>query len=289
MRQLKITKQITNRDQGSLDKYLNDIAKEPMISPQREIELARRIREGDEAAMHELTKANLRFVVSVAKQYQSQGLTLSDLISEGNVGLIKAAQRFDETRGFKFISYAVWWIRQNILASLSDKGRIVRLPQNKISAMLKVRNAYAILEQEFERQPTAAEIADHLDMKPQDVELVIKSTLTAASLDNPVNKDDSGSMTMGDLMENTDSEAPDEGLQRESLLGDIESCLDVLSFREAAIISHSFGLDGRQPLSNSEMGELFDLTAERVRQIREGALRRLRYTKRNEVLLKYLN
>lgn len=289
MRQLKITKQITNRDQGALDKYLYDIAKEPMISPQREIELARLIREGDEAALHELTKANLRFVVSVAKQYQNQGLTLSDLISEGNVGLIKAAQRFDETRGFKFISYAVWWIRQNILASMSDKGRMVRLPQNKISAMLKVRSAYAVLEQEFERAPTSAEIGDYLDMRVQDVDLVIKSAVRTASLDNPINRDDNGSVTMGDLIESADTESPDEGLEKESLMGDIESCLSILSFREQAIITHSFGLDGRQALSNTEMGELFDLTAERVRQIREGAMRRLRYTERNEVLLKYLN
>ena len=289
MRQLKITKQITNRDDGTLDKYLADIGKEPLITPQREIELARMIKTGDQDALHELTKANLRFVVSVAKQYQNQGLSLSDLISEGNLGLIKAAERFDETRGFKFISYAVWWIRQNILAALSDKARIVRLPQNKISAMLKVRDAYSRLEQELERAPTASEIGGYLDMKVQDVELIIKSAMKASSLDSPVNKDDNGSMTISDMIENMDTERPDEGLQRESLMGDIGFCMDKLSFRERAVISYSFGLNGMQPMSNSEMAEIFDLTAERVRQIREVALRRLRNTQRNEVLVKYLS
>ena len=289
MRQLKITKQITNRDDGTLDKYLADIGKEPLITPQREIELARMIKTGDQDALHELTKANLRFVVSVAKQYQNQGLSLSDLISEGNLGLIKAAERFDETRGFKFISYAVWWIRQNILAALSDKARIVRLPQNKISAMLKVRDAYSRLEQEFERAPTASEIGGYLDMKVQDVELIIKSAMKASSLDTPINKDDNGSMTISDMIENMDTERPDEGLQRESLMGDIGFCMDKLSFRERAVISYSFGLNGMQPMSNAEMGEIFDLTAERVRQIREVALRRLRNTQRNEVLVKYLS
>jgi len=289
MRQLKITKQITNRDDGTLDKYLADIGKEPLITPQREIELARMIKKGDQDALHELTKANLRFVVSVAKQYQNQGLSLSDLISEGNLGLIKAAERFDETRGFKFISYAVWWIRQNILAALSDKARIVRLPQNKISAMLKVRDAYSRLEQEFERAPTASEIGGYLDMKVQDVELIIKSAMKASSLDSPVNKDDNGSMTISDMIENMDTERPDEGLQRESLMGDIGFCMDKLSYREKAVISYSFGLNGMQPMSNAEMGEIFDLTAERVRQIREVALRRLRNTQRNEVLVKYLS
>tara|TARA_A100001391_G_scaffold198890_1_gene181107 strand:+ start:11447 stop:12316 length:870 start_codon:yes stop_codon:yes gene_type:complete len=289
MRQLKITKQITNRDDGTLDKYLADIAREPLITPQREIELARMIKTGDQDALHELTKANLRFVVSVAKQYQNQGLSLSDLISEGNLGLIKAAQRFDETRGFKFISYAVWWIRQNILAALSDKARIVRLPQNKISAMLKVRDAFSRLEQELERAPTASEIAESLDMKVQDIELIVKSALKASSLDNPLNKDDNGSMTMADMIENIDTERPDEGLQRESLMGDIGFCMDKLSFRERAVICYSFGLNGVQPMSNAEMAEMFDLSSERVRQIREMALRRLRNTERNEVLVKYLN
>lgn len=289
MRQLKITKQITNRDDGTLDKYLADIAKEELITPQREIELARKIKTGDQDALHELTKANLRFVVSVAKQYQNQGLSLSDLISEGNLGLIKAAQRFDETRGFKFISYAVWWIRQNILAALSDKARIVRLPQNKISAMLKVRDAFSRLEQELERAPTASEIAESLDMKVQDIELIVKSALKASSLDSPLNKDDNGSMTMADMIENIDTERPDEGLQRESLMGDIGFCMDKLSFRERAVICYSFGLNGVQPMSNAEMAEMFDLSSERVRQIREMALRRLRHTERNEVLVKYLN
>ena len=289
MRQLKITKQITNRDDGTLDKYLADIAREPLITPQREIELARMIKTGDQDALHELTKANLRFVVSVAKQYQNQGLSLSDLISEGNLGLIKAAQRFDETRGFKFISYAVWWIRQNILAALSDKARIVRLPQNKISAMLKVRDAFSRLEQELERAPTASEIAESLDMKVQDIELIVKSALKASSLDSPLNKDDNGSMTMADMIENIDTERPDEGLQRESLMGDIGFCMDKLSFRERAVICYSFGLNGVQPMSNAEMAKMFDLSSERVRQIREMALRRLRNTERNEVLVKYLN
>tara|TARA_A100001391_G_scaffold162956_1_gene122081 strand:- start:972 stop:1841 length:870 start_codon:yes stop_codon:yes gene_type:complete len=289
MRQLKISKQITDRSDGILDKYLADIAREDMVSAEEEAELARKIRGGDQEALEKLTRANLRFVVSVAKQYQNQGLTLSDLINEGNLGLIRAASRFDETRGFKFISYAVWWIRQNILAALSDKGRMVRLPQNKIAMLLKLKSSFAKLEQDLEREPTALELAMDLDMRVADVELILKSAAKHSSLDMPVSKDDSASMTMGDFMENLDTLCPDQGLQDEGLRDDIKMCLDSLTGREAAIIRCAFGLNGIQPMSNSEMGEHFDLSPERVRQIKELALRRLRRTNRTEVLVKYLN
>jgi RNA polymerase primary sigma factor len=236
-----------------------------------------------------LTRANLRFVVSVAKQYQNQGLSLSDLINEGNLGLIRAASRFDETRGFKFISYAVWWIRQNILAALSDKARMVRLPQNKIAVLLKLKNSYAKLEQDLEREPTTLELAIDLDMRLEDIELILKSSYKHSSLDMPVSKDDSASMTMGDFIENLDTLAPDQGLQDEGLRSDIKMCLESLSGREAAIITYAFGLNGIPPMSNSEMGEEFELSPERVRQIKELALRKLRRANRTEVLVKYLN
>tara|TARA_B100000963_G_scaffold44223_2_gene32981 strand:+ start:5648 stop:6514 length:867 start_codon:yes stop_codon:yes gene_type:complete len=288
MRQLKISKQITDRS-GVVDRYLVDIAKESMVSAEEEAELARKIRGGDQEALEKLTKANLRFVVSVAKQYQNQGLTLSDLISEGNLGLIRAASRFDETRGFKFISYAVWWIRQNILAALSDKGRMVRLPQNKIAIMLKLKSSFAKLEQDLEREPTALELAIDLDMRVADVELILKSAAKHSSLDMPVSKDDSASMTIGDFIQNLDTLAPDEGLQNEGLCDDIKMCLDTLTGREASIIRCAFGLNGIQPMSNSEMGERFELSPERVRQIKELALRKLRRANRTDVLVKYLN
>jgi len=288
MRQLKISKQITNRSEGNLDKYLNDVAKEDMISVAEEAELARRIRNGDKEALDKLTKANLRFVVSVAKQYQNQGLSLPDLINEGNLGLIRAAQRFDETRGFKFISYAVWWIRQNILAAISDKGRLVRLPQNKVAAMLKIKQCYSRLEQRYERPPTAMEIANELDMREEDIELIIRSSFSHLSIDKPVNEDNSASMLMSDFMENKDTPSPDTGLLDEGLSQDIQDCLSSLTNREAMIITRSFGLNGTQPMSTTEMGELFDLSPERVRQIRESGMRRLRNAKRNHVLLKYV-
>jgi len=243
MRQLKISKQITDRS-GVVDRYLVDIAREDMVSAEEEAELARKIRGGDQQALDKLTRANLRFVVSVAKQYQNQGLSLSDLINEGNLGLIRAASRFDETRGFKFISYAVWWIRQNILAALSDKARMVRLPQNKIAMLLKLKAAFAKLEQNLEREPTALELAVELDMSVKDVELILKSAAKHSSLDMPVSKDDSASMTMGDFIENLDTLAPDEGLQNEGLRDDIKMCLDTLTGREASIIRCAFGLNG---------------------------------------------
>ncbi len=288
MRQLKISKQITDRS-GVVDRYLVDIAREDMVSAEEEAELARKIRGGDQQALDKLTRANLRFVVSVAKQYQNQGLSLSDLINEGNLGLIRAASRFDETRGFKFISYAVWWIRQNILAALSDKARMVRLPQNKIAMLLKLKTAFAKLEQNLEREPTALELAVELDMSVKDVELILKSAAKHSSLDMPVSKDDSASMTMGDFIENLDTLAPDEGLQNEGLRDDIKMCLDTLTGREASIIRCAFGLNGIQPMSNSEMGERFELSPERVRQLKELALRKLRRANRTEVLVKYLN
>lgn len=288
MRQLKITQQITDRTQPSLDRYLSDISKEDMITVDEEIELTRRIKKGDKKALDELTRANLRFVVSVAKQYQNQGLSLPDLISEGNLGLIRAAGRFDETRGFKFISYAVWWIRQNILSALSDHARLVRLPQNKIGALIKIKNAYSRLEQHYERPPTDAEIADELDMTVVDVRLVLKNSNRHLSLDTPVSKEDSSSDKMGDFMPDESSLQPDKPLDDDSLKQEIEACLKWLTPRESATLRMSFGLDGFYPRSNTEIAEIFDLSSERVRQIRDRALKRLKHSSRHAVLATYL-
>ena len=287
MRQLKISKQVTNRDTPSLDKYLTEIGKVKLITAQEEVELARRIKDGDNDALEALCKANLRFVVSVAKQYQGQGLSLPDLISEGNVGLIKAAGRFDETRGFKFISYAVWWIRQQILQSLAEQARIVRLPLNKIGSINKINKAFAKLEQEHERPPTAHELAELLEMTLEEVKTSLNNTGKHLSMDAPLREgEDSG--TLMDLMKNHDLPDPMEALMTDSLKLEIERSLDALSTREADVIRLYFGLKGNQPHTLEEIGQKFDLTRERVRQIKEKAIRRLKHTGRSRTLQAYL-
>ncbi|MBK9275983.1 MAG: RNA polymerase sigma factor RpoD/SigA [Flavobacteriales bacterium] len=287
MRQLKITKQVTNRDTPSLDKYLTEIGKVKLITAEEEVELARRIKEGDNDALEALCKANLRFVVSVSKQYQGQGLSLPDLISEGNLGLIKAAKRFDETRGFKFISYAVWWIRQQILQSLAEQARIVRLPLNKIGSINKINKAFARLEQEHERPPTAHELAEVLEMTLEEVKTSLNNTGKHLSMDAPLREgEDSG--TMLDLMKNQDLPDPEEALMTDSLRLEIERSLDALSSREADVIRLYFGLKGNQPHTLEEIGQKFDLTRERVRQIKEKAIRRLKHTGRSRTLRAYL-
>jgi RNA polymerase primary sigma factor len=275
MRQLKIAKQITSRETVSLDKYLQEIGKVNLITVEEEVELAKKIREGDAAALEKLTNANLRFVVSVSKQYQNQGLSLPDLINEGNLGLIKAALRFDETRGFKFISYAVWWIRQSILQALAEQARIVRLPLNKIGSINRINKAFAMLEQEFEREPTPDEIAHILDMNVDDIKESMRSIGRHVSMDAPISTDeDSGSMY--DLMEAIDSPCPDRELEIESLKKEIERALLSISTKEAEIIRLFYGLNGSVPLSLDEIAEKFELSRERVRQIKEKAIRRLK-------------
>lgn len=288
MRQLKITKQVTNRDTPSLDKYLQEIGKVKLITAAEEVELARRIKQGDNDALEQLAKANLRFVVSVAKQYQGQGLSLPDLISEGNLGLIKAASRFDETRGFKFISYAVWWIRQQILQSLAEQARIVRLPLNKIGSINKINKAFARLEQEHERPPTAQELAEVLEMTLEEVKTSLNNTSRHVSMDAPL-RDDGDSGTMMDLLANEDSLSPVDNLMHDSLRQEIERSLSTLTGREADVIRLYFGLNGNQPHTLEEVGQKFDLTRERVRQIKEKAIRRIKHTNRSGVLQAYLH
>lgn len=275
MRQLRITKQITNRDTASLDKYLQEISKESLITAEEEVELARRIREGDQVALDKLTKANLRFVVSVSKQYQNQGLGLPDLINEGNLGLIKAATRFDETRGFKFISYAVWWIRQSILQALAEQARIVRLPLNKIGSINKINQAYRFLEQELERPPSYREIAELLEISKKEVEQALKNAQRHVSMDAPLPGDDED-RNMYDTLTPEENDSPEFELLEESLRKEIERCLNILNPREADIIRHYYGLSGLHALTLEEIGEKFDLTRERVRQIKEKGLRRLK-------------
>lgn len=287
MRQLKITKQVTNRDTPSLDKYLQEIGRVKLITAEEEVELAVKIKAGDDEALEKLAKANLRFVVSVAKQYQGQGLSLPDLISEGNLGLIKAAKRFDETRGFKFISYAVWWIRQQILQSLAEQARIVRLPLNKIGSINKINKAFAKLEQEHERPPTANELADLLEMTLEEVKTSMSNTGRHLSMDAPLREgDDSG--TMMDVLQNAEQPSPLETLMTDSLRNEIERSLGSLSGREADVIRFYFGLNGNQPHTLEEIGKKFDLTRERVRQIKEKAIKRLKHTSRSVVLRAYL-
>jgi RNA polymerase primary sigma factor len=288
MRQLKITKQITNRETASLDKYLQEIAREGMISPEEEVELARRIKEGDQRALDRLTRANLRFVVSVSKQYQNQGLTLPDLINEGNLGLIKAAKRFDETRGFKFISYAVWWIRQAILQALAEQSRIVRLPLNKIGSINRINKVYAELEQELRREPTPEEIAEVLELPVEEIKDAIRNTGKHLSMDAPLKADEESSTSMLDLMQSELMPKPDEELMRESLAKEVERALTTLNKREADILRYYYGLGGVYPLTLEEIGYKFDLTRERVRQIKEKAVRRLRQSARKKVLQNYL-
>ncbi|MDG4946992.1 sigma-70 family RNA polymerase sigma factor [Weeksellaceae bacterium KMM 9713] len=286
MRQLKITKQVTNRETASLDKYLQEIGKVDLITAEEEVELAQRIKAGDKVALEKLTKANLRFVVSVAKQYQNQGLSLPDLINEGNLGLIKAAQRFDETRGFKFISYAVWWIRQSILQALAEQSRIVRLPLNKIGSINKINKAYASLEQEHERAPSAEEISDQLDMTEEDVKESMKNSGRHVSMDAPLVEGEDSNLY--DVLRSGESPNPDKELMIESLRVEIERSLQTLTPREADLIRLYFGLNGNHPMTLEEIGETFDLTRERVRQIKEKAIRRLKHTSRSKILKTYL-
>ena len=286
MRQLKISKQVTNRETASLDKYLQEIGREELITANEEVVLAQRIKQGDMAALEKLTKANLRFVVSVAKQYQNQGLSLPDLINEGNLGLIKAAQRFDETRGFKFISYAVWWIRQSILQALAEQSRIVRLPLNKIGTINKINKAFAQLEQEFEREPDAHEIATMLDMPDTEVKDSLRHTGRHVSMDAPIVTDEDTNLY--DLYANEESERPDKGLQFESLNIEIERAIATLTPRERDVLKFYFGLNGAAQLTLDEIGDKFGLTRERVRQIKEKAIRRLKHGSRSRNLKSYL-
>lgn len=288
MRQLKITQQITNRETASLDKYLTEIGRVGLITAEEEVELARRIKEGDHHALATMVKANLRFVVSVSKQYQNQGLSLPDLINEGNLGLIKAAQRFDETRGFKFISYAVWWIRQSILQALAEQARIVRLPLNKIGNINKINRAYAKLEQEFEREPSVDELAAVLEISEEDIKQNIKNNRRHVSMDAPLPGADDDDRNLYDTMEGTEETNPERDLLNESLRKEIERSLSTLAPREADVIRLYFGLTGAHPMTLEEIGEVFDLTRERVRQIKEKGIRRLRHTSRSRTLKAYL-
>jgi RNA polymerase primary sigma factor len=288
MRQLKITKQVTNRETASLDKYLQEIGRVELISAEEEVELARRIKAGDRKALERLTKANLRFVVSVSKQYQNQGLTLSDLINEGNVGLIKAAERFDETRGFKFISYAVWWIRQSILQALAEQARIVRLPLNKIGTINKINRAFSELEQKFERPPSAEELAEFLECTTEEVKQSLSNTSRHISMDAPLVESDESSSSMYDVLLNETMPSPEQDLVVESLRTEIERSLNTLTPREGDVVRLNYGLNGRTALTLEEIGERFDLTRERVRQIKEKAIRRLKHTARSRMLKTYL-
>jgi RNA polymerase primary sigma factor len=286
MRQLKIIKQVTHREDPSVDKYLHEISKEDLLSAEQEVELARRIKENDEEALEKLIRANLRFVVSVAKQYQHQGLSLPDLINEGNLGLIKAATRFDETRGFKFISYAVWWIRQSILQALAEQARIVRLPLNKIGSVSKINKALIELEQQHEREPSVQEIAMVLKLAPEEVKEALKLTSKPLSMDVPLNEEDEDSIY--EVIESEETPPPDENLMNESLNREIERALSSLTEREARIIKLYYGLGNKHPFTLEEIGEEINLTRERVRQIKEKAIKRLKHATRNKILKTYL-
>jgi len=286
MRQLKISKQITNRESQSLDKYLQEIGKVDLLTPDEEVLLAQRIKEGDQFALEKLTKANLRFVVSVAKQYQNQGLSLGDLINEGNLGLIKAAKRFDETRGFKFISYAVWWIRQSILQALAEQSRIVRLQLNRVGSLNKISKSFSELEQKFEREPSPEEIAEVLELTTAEVVDTLKISGRHVSVDAPFVQGEENRLL--DVLENEDEEYPDTGLMNDSLRKEVQRALSTLTKREADVITLYFGLNGEHSLTLEEIGEKFNLTRERVRQIKEKAIRRLRHTSRSKALKPYL-
>ena len=287
MRQLKITKSITNRESQSLEKYLQEIGKVELISSEEEVKLATLIKQGDQKALDRLTKANLRFVVSVAKQYQNQGLSLPDLINEGNVGLIKAAQRFDETRGFKFISYAVWWIRQSILQSLAEQSRIVRLPLNKVGLTNRVQKAFSLLEQQFEREPSAEEIADFLQLDLEEVTATLNISSRHISMDNPMSEGEDG--TLLDVMENPNAEKTDGLLVHDqSLKTEIDRSLKTLTERQKEVICFFFGIGVDHPMSLEDIGERFHLTRERVRQIKDKALTKLRANNKSGLLRSYL-
>ena len=286
MRQLKITKSITSRDSASLDKYLQEIGREALLPVEEEVELSQKIRKGDRRALDKLVRANLRFVVSVAKQYQNQGLSLPDLINEGNVGLIKAAEKFDETRGFKFISYAVWWIRQTILQALAEQSRIVRLPLNQVSAVNKITKAMTKFEQEYERKPSADELAELVNELPEKISDSLRASGRHVSVDAPFIEGEENSLL--DVMTNPDSPMADKGLVSESLSTEIDRALGVLNEREKQIIERSFGINNQPEMTLEEIGETFGLTRERVRQIRETAIRKLRAGSRNSLLRSYL-
>lgn len=287
MKQLRITTQITNRDSVSLDKYLNDIGKEAMITADEEVELALRIQKGDEKALEQLTRANLRFVVSVAKQYQGQGIPLSDLINEGNIGLIKAAERFDPSKGFKFISYAVWWIRQSIMQSIIDQSRLVRLPLNKASAYHKIYKVSLVFEQEHERKPNLQELSELTDLKPSIIRDIMNNGTRHSSLDAPITEGEETSLS--DMLYDGESDDPDEVLMQESLQKELSSMFATLTAREVAVLKCYFGLNGESRHTLAEIGEKYDLTRERVRQIKERALRRLRKVSQTTALVTYLD
>ncbi len=286
MRQLKITKSITNRESASLDKYLQEIGREELITAEEEVVLAKKIKDGDQRALEKLTRANLRFVVSVAKQYQNQGLSLPDLINEGNLGLIKAARRFDETRGFKFISYAVWWIRQSILQALAEQSRIVRLPLNQVGSLNKINKAYSKLEQQYEREPSAEELAEILDLPIDKVSDTMKVSGRHVSMDAPFANGEESSLL--DVLVNADSPKADNCLMNESLSREIDRALSTLTDRERDVVKLFFGIGLNHGLTLEEIGDKFDLTRERVRQIKEKAIRRLRHSSRSKLLQQYL-
>ncbi|MDB4324127.1 RNA polymerase sigma factor RpoD/SigA [Crocinitomicaceae bacterium] len=288
MRQLKITKQVTNRETASLDKYLLEIGRLNMVTAEEEVELAQKIKKGDKVALEKLTKANLRFVVSVAKQYQNQGLTLPDLINEGNVGLIKAAKRFDESRGFKFISYAVWWIRQSILQALAEQARVVRIPLNKIGTIGKINRAFSSLEQKFERPPSSSELADFLDCSIDEVHQSMQNNGRHVSMDAPLIDGDSSSSSMYDVLPNDSLPGPEKEILVDSLRTEINRSLSTLTARQGEVVKMFFGLNEKPPMTLEEIGERFELTRERVRQIKEKAIRRLRLTSRSRMLKTYL-
>lgn len=283
---MKLYKNITAREAASLDKYFHEIAKEPLLTAEDEIQLAIKIRNGDTAALERLVKSNLRFVVSVAKQYQNQGLSLGDLINEGNVGLMKAARRFDETRGFKFISYAVWWIRQSILQALAEQSRIVRLPLNRVGTLNRIGRAFSHLEQEFERDPSSEELARELEMDVEDIADILKVTGKPMSMDAPINQSDENSLH--DILINDELPSPDDELMTESLKEEIKRALNVLNEREKEVLKLYFGIDTDQPLTLEEIGEKFNLTRERVRQIKEKAIRKLRHNSKSKNLKSFL-
>jgi RNA polymerase primary sigma factor len=286
MRQLKISKQITNRESQSLDKYLQEIGKVDLITAEVEVELAKRIREGDQVALEKLTKANLRFVVSVAKQYQNNGLTLGDLINEGNLGLIKAASRFDEKRGFKFISYAVWWIRQSIMQALAEQSRIVRLPLNRVGSLTKVSKAFAELEQKFQREPSTQEVAEVIGVTVEEITDNLRIAGRHVSVDAPFSQGEEGSLL--DVLSDANESNPESGMMAESLIQEVQRALATLTPRESEVISLYFGLNRKESLTLEEIGDKFNLTRERVRQIKEKATRRLRHTAKSRTLKSYL-
>jgi len=285
---LKITRQLTNRESKSLDQYFQEVSKIDLLTADEEIELAIKIKNGDEDATDKLVLANLRFVVSVAKMYQNQGLSLGDLINEGNVGLIKAAKRFDETRGFKFISYAVWWIRQGIMSAIADQSRVVRLPLNRVGDLTKISKAYRNLEQEFERKPTAEELAKILDMTTDEVAYALQISGRHVSMDAPLKSGDENKSTLMDVLHNENQSMPDRDLINDSLKNEIANILSTLTEREAEVIRLSFGIGTNQKATLEEIGEKFNLTRERIRQIKEKALRKLRISKRSKKLKEYL-